>query len=267
MISKGSTIKLVNFVLIGICTLFLSFACKPTTTKPPKRNENKVYFAKIEKAARKEPTRQLEKKLFAKPSEVIVKAEKAVKVLKSLPGGNEAISALSSPQQALLSSSSALGSLEPAGWWTPTESTGGIPGAQIALSIWEFWNMDVTHGLKVSHLANQNFVNFAGYPNADLNPDAVFPTGGPNGIMQFVFGSSPKTILGIFKFTGIGANVDVYLEGTLIANYFVNGSEENYPFLVNVPDGSHTITAVYSSSSVDVGAQGLLFWSLTLYVI
>jgi hypothetical protein len=57
------------------------------------------------KAAQKEPARQLEKKLFAKPSEVIVKAEKAVKVLKSLPGGNEAISALSNPQQALLSSS------------------------------------------------------------------------------------------------------------------------------------------------------------------
>lgn len=260
--------NLLKIIVIVIGILLLIVTCKQESLRTTKTNENKILFQEIMQVAEKKPSTRIERKPSIKPLEFIAKAETAVRILKSYGGGEKAIKKLSSNQQTLLSSSVALNSLEPAGWWTPNETSGGIdPNAKLAILGGEYWNVDMTNGVDVSYQDALNFLSFNGAPNSMLDAGALFPTGGPNGLMQFEFGTAPTTILGIFKLDGLGANVDIYMDESLIASYFVNSSVDDYPFLVNVSDGYHRITAIYSSSSISAGAQGLDFWSLTLYVI
>ena len=86
--------------------------------------------------------------------------------------------------------------------------------------------------------------------------------------MQFEFSTSTSdTFLGVFTMYGYSENVDLYVNDTLVATYNVTFYDREYSFLVDLPEGTHRVTAIYTSTASDRPYAYLTYEQFLLYRI
>lgn len=273
-----------KFIVIGTISTFMFISCA-TFGKSQKKFENRIITYQVDKL--KKPYPRDRDKLRAKAKMKIPKkgkfkfisAKKAFDAYKKYPGAKQVIMVLPATVNSVLSSSQALESLKPAMWWgVELHGGGGVyPDATVAAYPGDFWNLDVVFNC-TNYFQDPSMTQlperacFSGANNSnDLYygiESPSFQTGGPNGIMQFEFSSgSSDTFLGVFSMSGDSENVELYVDETLVATYNVTWNNGEYSFLVDLPAGSHFITAVYTSTSSDRAAPHLIYTQFLLYRI
>lgn len=250
-----------------------------------KKSENRIITYQVNKLKKPYPKdrdklREKAKMKIPKETEFkFISAKKAFDAYKKYPGAKQVLMAQPATVTAVLSSSQALESLKPAMWWgVALDGGGGVyPDATVAAHSGDFWNLDVVFNCP-NHFEDPSMTQLperACFSGANSTNDLYFglespsfPTGGPNGIMQFEFSSgSSDTFLGVFSLFGESENVELYVDETLVATYNVTYSNAEYSFLVDLPAGTHFITAVYTSTSSDRAAPYLMYTQLLLYRI
>lgn len=273
-----------KFIVIVIISTFMLISCA-TFGKSQKKSENRIMTYQVDKLKKPYPKDRDQLRAKAKmkiPKEEkfkFISAKKAFDTYKKYPGAKQIIMAQPATVTSVLSSSQALESLIPAMWWgVKLHGGGGIyPEATVAAYPGDFWNLDVVFNCS-NYFQDPSMTQlperacFSGANNTnDLYfglESPSFPTGGPNGIMQFEFSSSSSdTFLGVFSLFGQSENVELYVDDTLVATYNVTYNNAEYSFLVNLPAGRHFITAVYTSTSSDRADPQLMYSQLLLYRI
>jgi len=284
MLNMRYKVNILRFVVIGIMSTFMLISCA-NFAKSQKKFENQVITYQVKEL--KKPYSKDRDKLRAKEKIEILKegkfkfisAKTAFEVYKKYPGAQQVIMALRPTVSSVLSSSQALESLKPAMWWgVKLHGGGGVyPDATVAAYPGDFWNLDVVFNC-TSYFEEPSMTQLperACFSGADNTNDLYyglespsFPTGGPNGIMQFEFSSSSNdTFLGVFSMSGDSENVELYVDETLVTTYNVTYNNGEYAFLVDLPAGRHFITAVYISTSSDRASPQLVYTQLLLYRI
>ena len=272
-----------SIFIVIICTLMLT-SCA-ALGKSQKKSENRIIAYQVDKLKKPYPENldkqraEAKKTISKKGTFKFISAKKAFNAFKKYPGAKQVLMAQPSNVTSVLSSSQALESLKPAMWWgVELHGGGGVyPDATVAAGRGDFWNLDAVFNCP-THFAEPSMTPLperACFSGADNTSDLFyglespsFPTGGPNGIMQFDFSSgSSDTFLGVFSFAGKSENVELYVDGTLVATYNVTYENEEYAFLVDLPAGRHFITAVYTSTSSDIATPILMYTQLLLYRI
>jgi hypothetical protein len=271
-------------MLIGMISTLMLISCA-SFGMTQKKFENKIITYQVKELKKPYPKEraQLQAKekieISGKGKFEFISAKKAFEAYKNYPGAKQVIMALPPTVSSVLSSSQALESLKPAMWWgVKLDGGGGVyPDATVAAFPGDFWNLDVVFNC-TNHFEEQSMTPlperacFSGLRNtSDIYyglESPSFPTGGPNGIMQFEFSSGTSdTFLGVFSMSGDSENVELYVDETLVATYNVTRNNEEYAFLVDLPAGRHFITAIYTSTSSNVAYPQLVYRQLLLYRI
>ncbi len=277
-------ITIFESILFVIISFFILVSCD-SSIKAPKKYENQIITHKVGKPQKPYPENieQLRAKTEARlPKELklnVISAKKAFDVYQKYPGAKQVVKSLNADVKAVLSSSSALEALKPAMWWgVELHGGGGVyPDATVAAYSGDFWNVDVVfnctnHFEEPSMTQLPERVCFSAANNSnDLYfglESPSFTTGGPNGIIQFAFTSgTDDTFLGVFTMYGDSENIELYVDETLVSTYNVTWDNREYSFFVDLPAGTHYITAVYTSTASDRPNSQLFYEQFLLYRI
>lgn len=283
---KSLNIKAINFHTILLVTIsaFILVACA-SSPRAPKKYDNQILSYKVGKPKKPYPENieQLRANTEAQlPKEgkfKVISAKKAFDIYQKYPGAKNVVMSLSADVNAVLSSSSALEALKPAMWWgVELHGGGGVyPDATVVAYPGDFWNVDAVFNC-TNHFEEPSMTQLperACFSAANNSNDIYyglespsFPTNGPNGIIQFTFTTGTgDTFMGVFTMFGDSENVELYVDETLVSTYNVTWNNREYSFLVDLPAGTHYITAVYTSTSSDKPNSQLYYEQFLLYRI